>query len=925
LSPATSEPSLRGRRSECTYLQQLLTDARAGHSQVLVLRGDPGSGKSALLGYLTGQLGGWHTVSAIGVESEMELAYSGLHQLCAPMLDRLSRLPGPQRDALATVFGLSASPAPDRFLVALATLTLLAEVAEEEPLACVIDDAQWLDQASAQILGFVARRLLVEPIVLVCAARTGTGDGVLAGLPAMVMTGLDNDDARALLLANVPGPMDTAVVDQIVAESHGNPLALLELPRTWTTINLAGGFGLPDSQPVSSKIEQSYVHRLASLPAETQLLLLTAAAEPLGDLDLLQRAAAVLGIDMSVAGPAIDAGLLRIADRVEFIHPLVRSAVYRAASRDDRHRAHRALAEATNAETDPDRRAWHRARSTKAANEEVADELQQSAGRAQSRGGFAAAGAFLTRAAELTPDPARRSERALGAAFASTQAGAFDAAHRMLTIATDGPVTELQRAQIDLLRAQLAFASSRGTEAPPLLLAAAKRLETLDPGLARETYLDAFSAALFGARLNKDVGVADIAEAVRHAPRRSGTDPTPADRLLDGLVALAEDYRTAVPLCRQAVNSLADNPMLPVEQLRRLWQGCVLALEIWDDEGAYLLSQHHVEIARKAGALSEVALALSSRTPVLVFCGELPSAVSSVTETRSVEEATGIAAAPYGALIVAAWQGGDIRMTRQLIEDAIQQAGSRGEGVGVAIGEYARAVLCNGTGEYGEGLAAARSASEYREVVAENWALPELIESASRAGRPELARAGLDRLTEKAAASGTDWASGVAARSRALLSEEDQAEELFRASIECLSRTRVRADLARAHLLFGEWLRRLQRRTDARDELTTAFEMFSTMGMAGFAERTRHELLATGAKVRKRRVEAHDELTAQEAQIARLASTGLSNPEIAAHLFISGRTVEWHLRKVFMKLGITSRRQLRTVFPAGERPGARRP
>ena len=895
-------------------LDRLLADAQSGHSQVLVLRGDPGSGKSALLGYLSGQLTDWHTLLAVGVESEMELAYSGLHQLCGQMVSDLGRLPGPQRDALETVFGLSSGPPPDRFMVALATLTLLAEVAEREPVACVVDDAQWLDQASAQILSFVAHRLLAERIALVCAARTGIGDAVLAGLPALPVGGLSTEDAHALLLATVPGPMDTAVVDQVVAESHGIPLALLALPRTWSARNLAGGFGLPDSQPVSSKIEQSYVRRLASLPAATQLLLLAAAAEPLGDPELLRSATAMLGIDMSAATPAILDGLLHIDARVEFAHPLVRSATYRAATPDDRQRVHRALAEATNAETDPDRRAWHRARATKSANEEVAGELEQSAGRAQSRGGFAAAGAFLTRATELTPDPARRSGRALGAAFANVQAGAFEAARGMLSVAEDGTVNDLQRAQIDLLRAQLAFASSRGTEAPPLLLAAARRLEALDAGLARETYLDAFSAALFGARLNREIGVAEIAQAARGAPRHAGTDPTAADLLLDGLVALADDYGTAVPLCQAAVQKLSGDWMLPPDPLRRLWQGCVIALEIWDDEGAYVLSQHHLEIARKAGALSEVALALSLRTPVLVFCGELPAAVSAVAETQSVEDATGITAAPYGALIVAAWQGHG-REAQVLIEETLREATSRGEGVGVAISEYTRAVLCNSARQYHDALAAARSASEYQEVVAENWGLLELIESASRAGRPDLARDGLDRLAEKAQACGTDWALGVEARSRALLSDDKVAEDHFRDAIDRLSRTRMRCDLARAHLLHGEWLRRTNRRTDARSELTTAFEMLTAMGMEGFAERTRRELSATGVAVRKRDADTRDRLTAQEGQIARLAAGGLSNPEIAGQLFISGRTVEWHLRKVFMKLGITSRRQLRTAFP----------
>ena len=471
---------LLGRRGECEALDRLVADVLAGSSRVLVLRGEAGVGKSALLAYLSGRTAGWQVASAVGVESEMDLAYSGLHQLCAPLLDHLDELPVPQRNALATVFGLSTGPAPDRFLVGLATLTLVAQAAEQQPLACIVDDAQWLDGASAQLLAFVARRLLAERVALVCAARTGTGDGVLAGLPALEIRGLSDGDARPLLLGHVHGPIDAAVTDQIVAESRGNPLALLELPRTWDAAGLAGGFGLPASQPVAGKIEHSYVQRLRLLPADTRLLVLTAAAEPLGDPVLLRRAAGALGIDMMAAAPAVDAGLIQVRIRVEFAHPLVRSAAYRAADAADRRRVHYALADATDAQTDPDRRAWHRARAASGPDEEVAVELEQSAGRAQARAGLAAAAAFLTRATELTPLPEARTRRALAAAFANVQAGAFDSTRTLLTIARDGPVDELQRAQIDLVCAQMAFASSRGNEATLLLLAAAQRLQPLN-------------------------------------------------------------------------------------------------------------------------------------------------------------------------------------------------------------------------------------------------------------------------------------------------------------------------------------------------------------------------------------------------------------------------------------------------------------
>jgi len=910
----TDGATLLGRRSECEALDRLLTDVVSGTSRVMVLRGDAGVGKSKLLGYLSHRVAGWRVSTAVGVESEMELAYSGLHQLCGPMLDHLDRLPDPQREALATVFGLDLGAAPDRFLVGLATLSLLTDAAEQQPLVCIVDDAQWLDQASAQILGFVARRLLAERVALVCAARPGTGDNPLAGLPELSIHGLGESDARALLLDNIYGPLDAAVCDQIITESHGNPLALLELPRTWSAADLAGGFGLPGSQLVPGKIEQSYIRRLRLLPSATQLLVLTAAAEPIGDPLLLRRAAETLGIDMAAASSAVDAGLFHVGGRVEFAHPLVRSATYRSAVVEDRRRVHRALAETTDADTDPDRRAWHRARATPGPDEEVAAELERSAGRAHARGGVAAAAAFLTRATELTPDATQRGQRALGAAFANVQAGAFDAARILITTASDGPLDESQRATIDLLRAQLAFASSRGTEATTLLLAAAQRLEPLDITLARETYLDAFSAALFGARLNDTIGVPEIARAARAMPRHPEQDLTTADLLLDGLVELTNDYEAGVPLCRDALQKLSGDRSSHQERLRWLWQGCVVSLELWDDDSAYLLSHHNVQIARKTGTLSELALALSAYTPVLVFCGDLSTAAATVAETESVEHVTGISSAPYGALILHAWQG-DARETLELIDITTRDAGARGEGIGLAICEYARAVLCNGLGQYEEAVGAAHSASDYHEVVAENWGLSELVEPATRTGRADLARDALSRLTSKAQATGTDWALGIEARSRALLSEGATAEDGFRNAIEHLSRTRVRAELARTHLLYGEWLRRANRRVDARGKLNVAYEMFRVMGMKNFAERSRRELLATGATVHKRNAEMRVDLTAQEAQIARLARDGLSNPEISAQLFISARTVEWHLAKVFTKLGISSRRQLRAALP----------
>jgi DNA-binding CsgD family transcriptional regulator len=906
---------LVGRNDERRVLDELLAAVRAHESRTLVIVGEPGVGKTALLQYAEGVAPDFRLQRAVGVESEMELAFAALHQLCAPMLERIERLPEPQREALAIALGMCTGSAPDRFLVGLAVLGLLSEAAADRPLLCVIDDAQWVDRASGQTLAFVARRVSAESVGVLFASRQPSAE--LEGLPTLRLGGLESRAARELLLSAMSSPLDEPVRERIISETHGNPLALLELPRGLSPRELAGGFGLMWAQALTGRIEESFMRRFGVLPDETRRLLVVAAAEPVGDPLLLLRASERLGL----SGSAVDAeleGLLVLGERVTFRHPLVRSAVYRSATVQERRAVHLALAEVTDRDADPDRRAWHLAAAAAGPDESVALELERSADRAQARGGVAAAAAFLQRAVELTLDPSNLAERALAAAQASLYAGAFDAALRLVDTAEARAIDEFQRARADLLRAQLAFAASRGNEATPLLLAAARRLEPLDLALARETYLDAFSAALFGARLSDSVRVADVAKAAGAAPSRSDEAPRAADLLLDALVALTEDYDTAVPRCRRALEKVSDAQLAARERLRWFWQGCVVALEVWDDESAYTLSRHAVQTARETGTLSELALALSAHAPVLVLCGEFLAAASTVAETRSVEEVSGISSAPYGALILEAWQGRPDD-ARALIETTLREAGSRGEGVGVAISEYARAVLCNGLGEYDEALVAARSASEHREVVAENWGLSELVEPATRTGRIDLATAALDRLAAKARATRTDWALGIEARSRALLSERASAEDLFGVAIDHLSRTRMRAELARAHLLYGEWLRRGNRRVDARAQLRTAYDEFTSIGIAAFAERARRELLATGETVRKRTIETRDDLTRQERQIAGLAIDGLSNPEIGARLFLSRRTVEWHLRHVFLKLGIRSRRELADAL---ERSGA---
>lgn len=911
---------LIGRRAECEVIEQLVKVVCAGESRALVIHGEAGVGKSALLDYLAERASNCRVARAAGVQAEMELAFAAVHQLCGPMLDRLERLPAPQRDALQTAFGITAGPLPDRFLIGLAVLSLLSEVADEQPLVCLIDDEQWLDQASAQVLAFVARRLVAESVGLVFAARVPGRD--LTDLPQLVVCGLADNDARALLDTVLTGPLDARVRDQIVAETHGNPLALVELPRGRSAQQLAGGFGLPSAVRLSGSIEESFRHRIRAMPEPTRDLLLVAAAEPTGDPALIWSAAARLGIGADAAAPAVDECLVEFDSRVRFRHPLGRSAAYHSRSLQHRQQVHRALAEVTDPLSDPDRRAWHLAHAATGPDEEVATELVRSAGRAQARGGVAAAAAFLERATALTLEPVQRAQRALDAAAAKAQAGAFDAALDLIALAEAGPLNDREHAQVDLVRAQLAFVTNRGSDAPLLLLKAAKRLEPIDAALSRATYLEALSAAMFAARLASGCGVLDVAQAAAASPRIA--DPRLSDLLLDGLTAQFTDgYAAGLGILRRAI-SAAGPRTSPDDDLRCLWLAGIAALHVWDDQSWDVLSARYVELARAAGALTELPLALSSRAVMLLAAGELTAAETLIQEAETVTEATGDRVAPHGALGLAAFRGRPCEAST-LIEDTTRDVLRRGEGVGLTIAEWAEAVLNNGIGNYEKAMIAAQRAAEHpADIGVSAWAAVELIEAAVRSGTTDTAADAFSRLTEMTGASRTEWALGIEARSRALLSAGAEAERLYREAIERLGRTRMRAELARAHLLYGEWLRRERRRTEARTQLRTAHGMLEAMGMYAFAERARRELQATGETARKRAGGfSGEQLTAQETQVARLARDGLSNPEIGARLFISGRTVQYHLRKVFAKLDISSRSQLDRVLPMDRPPQGR--
>ncbi|MGW6276190.1 helix-turn-helix transcriptional regulator [Kribbella sp. NPDC055071] len=906
---------LRGRAREREQIDRALGAVRSGESAVLVLRGEAGIGKTALLRYCMSQASDCQVAQLAGVESEVELPFAALHQLCAPLLEEIPPLPEPQERALKVALGLADGSTPGLFLVGLAVLSSLAEVAAKRPLVCLIDDAQWLDEASSQVLSFVGRRLMAESVLLVFAVREGPGVRLFEGMPTLALEGLNDDDAGELLASTVAGHLDEQVRDRIIADTGGNPLGLLELPRAMSAAELAGGFAAAPTAMPPGQAQDLYVRRVLALPESTRQLMLLAATDPTGDATLLWRAAQTLGITRDAAVAAEAEQLLDIRSRVRFRHPLVRSAVQVVASPAERRAAHLAIASVIDAAQDPDRRVWHLAAAATGPDEDLAAELERSAARAQDRAGLAAAAVFLQRSAVLTPSSKLRADRIIAAAHAHLHAGAIDQSLGLLAEAEASVVDELQSAQVDLLRGQVDRVANTGRDAPARLVQAAKKLVPLDLRLALNTYLDAAGASVAAGALAGPGGMLiDVVTAARAAP------PPPSglqagDYLLEGLAeSITTGPAAAAPALRRAVDGFVRDPLSADQWFHWGILASMAALTLWDYEAWTKLSARQTEAARSSGALPPLATALSLQRLMAALSGDLALAASLGIEEEALRKATGTSRTSYGAVVLAAYRGRPEEATRFLTaigEDAV----ARGEGLGEQGTFYGTALLNNGLGRYTAALHAAQRSVQEHYVPFTMWGFAEVVESAVRCGKPELAADALERLTA-VTVDGSDWAAGLEARSRALLSNAMTADGYYREAVERFARTPLRPDLARSHLLYGEWLRRVERRLDARAQLRTAHSMFTEMGAEAFAERARRELLAVGDSVRRRKPDAPDDLTAQELHIARLARDGRTNGEIGEELFISARTVEWHLRKVFAKLQITSRRGLQTALPA---------
>ncbi|MGW5195294.1 AAA family ATPase [Kribbella sp. NPDC004138] len=892
---ASDAPRLYGRATECARMEQLLQDASTGHAVAFRVLGERGIGKSSMLDYLARRADGYRVLRTRGVEDERELPYAALHLLCAPLLEELERLEPAQRAALSTAIGLSGGEPPDRLLVSVAALNLLTGVAERDPVCCLVDDAHWLDTASLLVLAFVVRRAERSRLLIVFGERDQHGVPELDGLAEMRLEGLPWSDAHSVLLAGAPGQIDTAVTERILLEARGNPRLLLEAVDGVTAVGLAGGYAIPAPRPEAGDREHDCVRRAQRLPADARQLLLTVAAEPTGDPGLVSRAADVLGICGQAAEILEEQNLLTFGSRVVFGCAKLRAAVYAGATPPEVRLAHRALAEAVTSEADADRRAWHLALSTSGPDEPIAAGLEQNAALAEARGGIAARAAFLERAALGTADPAVRARRALSAADAHHAAGSLDVAQHLLTIAAAGPSDPARQAEIGFQRARIEFAARRDDASPQLLLDAARQLRTHSPALARYAHLEALAAAMLSCRSPAAPSVRTVAQAARDTAAEGLEDPV--DLLLGALAGRVLDRPgTSARTLGRALDAFCGDDLDPAAR-GWSWLAGWAAADGWNEEPwAALTAPNHTAL-------------------IDVFRGRFQAAHDAIARRNTRHLGTDVPLPTPASLMLAAWEGRQ-DVLRGMLPTARRQARQRADALTLTATHLAEAVLHNGAGHYEQALAAAREAVEADQLALSGWARAELIEAATRCGQGDVAAAELSRLDADADAAATPWALGVRAVAHALLADPPTAEASYQEAIDRLSETGIRVQLARAQLLYGEWLRRQNRRADARAPLRAAQQTFTTIGAEGFARRASAELLATGERVRKRSVESGRELTTQESRIGYLARDGLSNSEIGARLFLSPRTVEYHLHKVFAKLGITSRTELHLVLRA---------
>jgi DNA-binding CsgD family transcriptional regulator len=903
----SAQPSLLvGRDGDAAALDTLLEDGRAGRGRALMLWGEPGIGKTALLERAVVGAVGMQVLRVAGLESEAKLSFAALRQFLEPLLTEIADVSLDQRDALERSLGLPGGDSADPYLVDLGVLALLVAAAEKQPVLCVVDDAQWLGQGSGEALAFAAHRLEGLRIVMLFVVEEPLDDGeVFEGLGSRQVVGLSDDDAGKLLDTAVW--LEAGVRARLVAGMAGNPLALLSVAKELSSDQLQGAAPLPDPLPLGERLEGSLLRRVRSLPVDTQALLLLVAAEPGGDAELLWRAADGLELGSEALRPVEGQGLLDIGPEIGFRHPFLQRVLLAAATVDERRQVHLALAEAADPDSEPDRRAWHRAASASGPDETLASDLEQSAPAARQRGGYAAAAALLRRAAEVTPDGKARAQRLLGAAEAELAAGAAPGAEALLAELDLERPDKQERARAERLRARLEFAVGSGRDSSAALLETARSLAPRNVRLARDTYLDALEFALWAGRLGTNGSALETARAASAAPPLlPGSKATAPDLLLDGFAAvLTEGHTAGAPLLRRAIEAV-----LKERQMRWTGLAFVAAFEVWDDEALHRVAARRIELARRAGALTVLPHALTQLGVYEVVVGRLGAAEALIVEAREIATAARmsgvIGSAELGMLLVSAWRGE--ATTRPLAAATTRDANARGLGAFVSCAQLALAILELGLGHYEAALSAAHAASLDPAIATRT--LPELVEAAARSGDSEVTAAAVKRLAETVLPSGTEWGLGVLATSRALASENGDAETLYLEGIDRLGRCRARPQLARAKLVYGEWLRRQRRRRDAREQLRAAYEMLASMGLGGFAERARIELLATGERARHRPAQSDEPLTPHELRIADLVAEGASNVEIAEQLFISPKTVEYHLHKIFRKLGISSRTQV---------------